>query len=242
MGTTGGEAITLHGGMIEGAPASPGRVLPGPRFQGVHICASDWHVMAIYLAITDIDDGPTNVGESRRSWRRDVLRRRGRDRSLPLSDRASRLQASLRRSPSARSGSCDGSAFGHFLKEELVERFSFASEVAFVPRGDLLDRVTVAPLTSPLSEGAPIQAAIFRFAPGGGLLRHPSTYPQILAVLEGSGIVSGVDGIEEPIVAGEAVFWHEGEEHQSKSAHGLTALIIEGDTLDRFRKRPGPAI
>jgi hypothetical protein len=63
-GTTGGEAIKLHGGMIEGAPASPGRILPGPRFRGVHICASDWHVMAIYLATTDLDDGPTNVGEA----------------------------------------------------------------------------------------------------------------------------------------------------------------------------------
>ena len=72
-----------------------------------------------------------------------------------------------------------------------MERLSFASEVAFVPRGDLLDRVTVAPLTSALDEGALVQAAIFRFEPGGRLLRHPATYPQILAVLEGSGEVSG---------------------------------------------------
>jgi quercetin dioxygenase-like cupin family protein len=123
-----------------------------------------------------------------------------------------------------------------------VERFSFASEVAFLPRGDLLDRVTVAPLTPSIFEGSIVQAAIFRFAPGGGLLRHPATYPQILAVLEGSGIVTGGDGIEGPIVAGEAVFWHEGEEHETRSAHGLTALVIEGETLDRFRRRPGPVI
>ena len=116
-----------------------------------------------------------------------------------------------------------------------MERFGFASDVAFVPPGDLLDRVTVAPLTAPLSQGSPIQAAIFRFAPGGGLLRHPATHPQILAVLEGSGTVSGAGGIEEPIVAGEAVFWHEGEEHETKSADGLTALIIEGRELDRLR-------
>ena len=38
---------------------------------------------------------------------------------------------------------CFGLPLG--IKEVLVERFSFASEVAFVPRGDLLDRVTVAP-------------------------------------------------------------------------------------------------
>jgi quercetin dioxygenase-like cupin family protein len=122
-----------------------------------------------------------------------------------------------------------------------VERFSFASDVAFVPRGDLLDHVTVAPLTASIFEGSLIQAAIFRVAPGGGLRRHPATDPQILAVLEGSGAVSGTDGIEEPIVAGEAVFWHEGEEHEMKSSNGLTALIIEGQSLDRFRERPTAA-
>jgi quercetin dioxygenase-like cupin family protein len=123
----------------------------------------------------------------------------------------------------------------------LVERFSFASGVAFVPRGDLLDRVTVAPLTAPFEDGLLVQAAIFRFEPGGRLRRHPATFPQILAVLEGSGEVSGADGVDEPIEAGEAVFWHGGEEHETRSAGGLTALIIEGENLDRFRGRPKPA-
>ncbi len=61
-----------------------------------------------------------------------------------------------------------------------MERFSFASEVAFVPRVDLLDRVTVAPLTPSIFEGSPIQAAIFRIEAGGGVLQHPATFPQIL--------------------------------------------------------------
>jgi quercetin dioxygenase-like cupin family protein len=126
-------------------------------------------------------------------------------------------------------------------EEVLVERFSFASDVAFVPRSDLLDRVTVAPLTPSIFEGSLVQAAIFHVAPGGGLLRHPATYPQILAVLDGSGTVSGADGIEEPIVAGQAVYWQQDEEHETRSAHGLTALIIEGQSLDRFRERPASA-
>jgi quercetin dioxygenase-like cupin family protein len=121
-------------------------------------------------------------------------------------------------------------------KEVLVERFSFSSDAAFVPRGDLLDRVTVAPLTRSIFDGSPIQAAIFRFEPGGRLRRHPATDPQILAILEGAGEVSGADGDDEPIEAGEAVFMHEGEEHEMKSAAGLTALIIEGESLDRFRR------
>ena len=119
-----------------------------------------------------------------------------------------------------------------------MERFSFSPDVAFVPRGDLLHGVTVAPVTPSIFEDSPLQAAIFRFAPGGRLLRHPATFPQVLAVLEGSGAVSGGEGVVEPIAAGEAVFWHKGEEHETTSDAGLTALIIEGEGLNRFREQP----
>jgi quercetin dioxygenase-like cupin family protein len=98
----------------------------------------------------------------------------------------------------------------------------------------------MAPLTQPFEEGALVGAAIFRFEPGGRIRRHPGTHPQILAVLEGSGEVSGENGVDEPIGAGEAVFLHEGEDHEMKSEGGLTALIIEGESLDRFRGRPKP--
>jgi quercetin dioxygenase-like cupin family protein len=86
-----------------------------------------------------------------------------------------------------------------------VERFSFTPEAAFVPHGDVLDGVTIAPLTEPFERGALVQAAIFRFEPGGLLKRHPATLPHIIAVLEGSGEVSGASGVDEPIGAGEAV-------------------------------------
>ena len=118
-----------------------------------------------------------------------------------------------------------------------MERFSFASDVGFVPQGDLLERVTVAPLTPSIFEGSPIQAAVFRVAPGGRIARHPASVPQILAVLEGSGEVSGADGVAEPIAAGEAVFWSQGEEHETTSAPGLTALVIEGEQVERFSAR-----
>jgi len=94
-----------------------------------------------------------------------------------------------------------------------------------------LEGVTVEPLTRPLAEGAPFQAAIFRIAPGGRLARHPAAAPQLLAVLEGSGVVSGGDGVEEPIRAGEAVVWDEGEEHETRSDAGLVALVLEGPGL-----------
>lgn len=75
-----------------------------------------------------------------------------------------------------------------------------------------------------------------RSRPGGRIAPHPAgSRTQILAVLEGSGEVSGASGVDEPIEAGEAVFWREGEEHEVKTTGGLTALIIEGRDLDRFR-------
>jgi quercetin dioxygenase-like cupin family protein len=93
-------------------------------------------------------------------------------------------------------------------------------------------------LTAQPEIGCPVKAAIFRVAPGGGLGRHPATFPQILAVLEGSGHVSGADGELHPITAGEAVFWPEGEEHETRSETGLTALILEGEELRPWRNRP----
>jgi quercetin dioxygenase-like cupin family protein len=122
-------------------------------------------------------------------------------------------------------------------KEVFVERFSFGADVAItVPRDELLDRVTVAPLSAPISGRCPFQAAVFRFAPGGRIASHPAgSDRQILAVLEGSGEVSGASGVDEPIRAGEAVFLREGEEHELKTTGGLTVLIIEGRDLDRFR-------
>ena len=124
------------------------------------------------------------------------------------------------------------------IKEVFVERFSFDADVAFIPRDDLLARVTIAPLSAPSSERLPFQAAVFRFAPGGRIARHipAGSHSQILAVKEGSGEVSGASGVEEPIAVGDAVCWQAGEEHELKSAEGLTALVIEGDGLEMFRR------
>ena len=117
-----------------------------------------------------------------------------------------------------------------------MERFRFGSDAAFAPREELLQGVTVAPLSTPIGHSSAFQAAVFRIAPGGRIARHPATYPQILAVLEGTGTVVGAEGNVEDISAGHAVFWAQGEEHETTTAAGLTALIIEGDGLEPFRK------
>ena len=48
--------------------------------------------------------------------------------------------------------------------------------------------------------------------------------------------MSGAADVEEPIAAGEAVFWEQGEEHETTSTAGLTALIVEGEGLEPFRR------
>ena len=117
-----------------------------------------------------------------------------------------------------------------------MQRLSFAADAAYTPREELLEGVTVAPLTPPLRTGGPVQAAIFRVEPNGRIARHPATVPQILAVLEGSGFVSGEDGAPQPISAGEAVFWSAGEVHETTTRTGLTALILEGEGVELFRR------
>jgi quercetin dioxygenase-like cupin family protein len=116
-----------------------------------------------------------------------------------------------------------------------MERISFGSDAARDVGEALLEGVTIAPLTQSMSAGAPFQAAVFRLAPGGRIVRHPASVPQILAVLEGAGEVSGAEGVAEPIAAGEAVFWRAGEEHETTSAAGMTALIVEGAGLEPRR-------
>ena len=57
-----------------------------------------------------------------------------------------------------------------------MERFSFAPEAAFVPSGDLLDHVSLAPLTPSSAEGALVQAVAFdlsRAVGSGGIPQAP---------------------------------------------------------------------
>jgi quercetin dioxygenase-like cupin family protein len=112
-----------------------------------------------------------------------------------------------------------------------MERFRFEP---LSPPDERLQAVTIAPLTTP---GA-IRAAIFHVEAGGRIARHPATVPQILAVLDGTGHVSGADGEFAPIAAGEAVFWEAGEEHETVSDGGLTAVVLEGEGLEPSARSP----
>ena len=49
-----------------------------------------------------------------------------------------------------------------------MERFSFGDDVAFVPRGDLLDGVRMAPLTQPFEEGELVKRRSSDLSPAVG--------------------------------------------------------------------------
>jgi quercetin dioxygenase-like cupin family protein len=75
-------------------------------------------------------------------------------------------------------------------------------------------------------------AVVIEIGPGGVVGRHSSVVAQLFVVARGSGWVSGAEGEREPIDAGDAVLWELGEEHESGSASGMTALVLEAEALD----------
>jgi quercetin dioxygenase-like cupin family protein len=115
-----------------------------------------------------------------------------------------------------------------------VRRVNFGPERAIGVDAYGSTGVALSPLTPPLAHGASVQVACFRLAPGGRIGRHPASVPQLLAVVEGSGWVSGADGEAHAIGPGEAVWWETGEEHETWTDDGLTAIVIEGDGVAAY--------
>ena len=91
----------------------------------------------------------------------------------------------------------------------------------------------IAPITRP-GPGF-VQLGCIHLAPGGHVGRHPARGAQFLLVVAGDGWVAGADGTPTPIAAGQAAFWEPGEAHESGSERGMTALVLEAESL-------GPAL
>ncbi|RDI38462.1 cupin [Falsibacillus pallidus] len=80
-----------------------------------------------------------------------------------------------------------------------------------------------------MKSAAPSQIGCMHFSGDSVLGMHPATCPQLFLVTDGSGWVKlrGEDPV--PVEAGTAVFWETGEEHESGSANGMTAFVMEGE-------------
>ncbi|MBT2688862.1 cupin [Bacillus sp. ISL-47] len=61
---------------------------------------------------------------------------------------------------------------------------------------------------------------------------HPATCPQLFLIVDGEGWVKTAGGEQVAVEKGTAVYWTEGEEHESGSYLGMTAIVIEGSDLD----------
>ena len=72
---------------------------------------------------------------------------------------------------------------------------------------------------------------VIEVGPGGVVARHPAVVAQLFVVVSGNGWVSGADGAREGISAGQAVLWEPGEEHESGSDEGMTALVVEAEAI-----------
>lgn len=73
----------------------------------------------------------------------------------------------------------------------------------------------------------------FIYLEAGGLFgRHPSVGEQLLLLIEGTAEVSGDNGEATSIAAGYGAYWHAGEWHETRTATGLVAFVIEAGQLD----------
>jgi quercetin dioxygenase-like cupin family protein len=74
--------------------------------------------------------------------------------------------------------------------------------------------------------------ACFYVGKGGFIPKHPATGPQLFVVIDGTGWVSGDDGVKTPIKAGQAAFWGPGETHESGTDDGMNAIVVECESFD----------
>lgn len=61
---------------------------------------------------------------------------------------------------------------------------------------------------------------------------HQAVVSQLLIIVSGKGKVRGEKEEYVEVYAGEAVFWKEGEWHETKSDSGLTAIVIGSEELN----------
>jgi quercetin dioxygenase-like cupin family protein len=82
------------------------------------------------------------------------------------------------------------------------------------------------------------QIVCMYLGPKGLVGFHQATVQQIFLVVDGSGWVRGEAPERVPIAAGRAAFWEAGEWHESGSETGMTAIVIESESLDPVQFMP----
>lgn len=87
-----------------------------------------------------------------------------------------------------------------------------------------------------LMTDAPTHIAIIELGVDGIVGYHEAAVPQLLIVLDGEGKVRTGNESGINVKAGDIVFWDKGEEHETESSEGMTALVVESQGLEPFLK------
>lgn len=61
---------------------------------------------------------------------------------------------------------------------------------------------------------------------------HQAVVPQLLLIVEGEGFVRNEQKQYFQVQPGDAIFWEKDEWHETKSAKGLIAIVIESEQLN----------
>jgi quercetin dioxygenase-like cupin family protein len=77
----------------------------------------------------------------------------------------------------------------------------------------------------------PTSIGVMHLNENGLIGYHQATKPQLLLILSGEGYVCSESKEFYKVQPGVAVFWDKDEWHETKTEHGLTALVIESDEL-----------
>ncbi|KRB46063.1 hypothetical protein [Terrabacter sp. Root181] len=80
-----------------------------------------------------------------------------------------------------------------------------------------------------LARGSDTHVVVLALEHGGIIGRHPAVGRQLLLLVAGDALVSGDDGVLVELAVGHAAVWDPGESHETRSATGMTALVVEGD-------------
>ena len=76
------------------------------------------------------------------------------------------------------------------------------------------------------------QVGVMHLGANGLVGYHQATSPQLLMVIAGQGWVRGEAGDHRQIVPGQAASWQKDEWHQSGTETGMSAVVVESESLD----------
>ena len=110
-----------------------------------------------------------------------------------------------------------------------MKLFRFGPEVGvpitmFGSRGAVLSRI--------LRTSGDARIGCMHIDPGGVIGYHQASADQLFLVVGGEGWVRGGGVERRSIESGIAAFWRGGEWHESGAGTGMTAIVIEAETLD----------